>query len=434
VIDKIKIIFKAVIYFFKSPYFGFIYGHSYLTKEQLTSIESLIGCDNNDVIHAFEEGFQKIIGGGECISYAAARMGFYDLMKVLDVDCDSEVILTGSTCSVMVNAVLRIGAKPIYSDIDSNTFGSSYGSIKKCITRKTKIIVAQHSFGIPCDIVNIKDLAEENGVFLLEDCALALGSKVNGRSVGNFGGAALFSTDHSKPINTFTGGIVYTKNSQLCKELRYRRDFAKNIPCDKEKVIFRRIKLESRFCNPSFSGRMLAFNLIQSLRNKILGFNTPFLSSDSDSMPVNSSDYPYPAKMPSSLAQLGIYEVERWGESASNRKELCELLFNMLDNSSVSNCLPGAYHDSSLSIVPLRFVWSDSNGYKYKNNIADFIDIDSIWFLKPVVSTNENMESYGYKAGACPISEELGPGMFNIPCNIDRKYWKLLMERIDNSL
>jgi len=430
-IEKIKIVFNSIIFFLKTPYFGFIYGHSYLTKQNLASIESLIGSEDEKIVNKFEEKFQKVIGGsGECVAYAAARMGFYDLMRVLDINHNSEIILTGSTCSVMANAVLKIGAIPIYSDIDPNTFGSSYDSIKKSITTKTRIIVAQHSFGIPCDIDYIKNLAKNKGIFLLEDCALTLGSKVDGKSVGNFGDAALFSTDHTKPINTFTGGVIYTRNSHLYKQLRHQRDSSKNIPVRKERAIFRRIKLESKLCNPNFSGRIFLFNIIQSFKNKILGFESPFLSSDSYSLPVDNIDYPYPSKMPSSLAQLGIYEIERWNKSVANRRALFNSILNELNNKNIRAYLPNAYYDSALYIVPLRFVWSDSDCYNYKNKIAEFIDIDSVWFLKPIVSTNENIENYGYKIGSCRFSEELGPWMFNIPCNVDPKYWGELIKKI----
>ena len=66
----------------------------------------------------------KLIGDGEVISFASARMGFYEFMRISGIKEGDEVILCGSTCSVMPNAVKRLGAKPIYSDIDTSTFGS----------------------------------------------------------------------------------------------------------------------------------------------------------------------------------------------------------------------------------------------------------------------------------------------------------------------
>ena len=146
-------------------------------------------------------------------------MGFYVLMKSLGVSSGDEILFTAATCSTMINAALRIGATPIYADIDPNTFGSDPNDIEKKITHKTKIIVAQHSFGIPCDITAIKKISVSNNIFLFEDCALTLGSRVNGITVGNFGDAALFSTDHSKPINTMIGGLIYTCDHVLYQKL-----------------------------------------------------------------------------------------------------------------------------------------------------------------------------------------------------------------------
>ena len=142
-------------------------------------------------------------------------MGFFVLMKVLGIGSGDEVVLCGSTCSVMPNAILKVGAKPVYSDVDKNTFGSCPRSIEACITPNTKLVVAQHSFGIPCDIDVIEKFCKDNGIFLVEDCALALGSKLREKNVGTFGDAAIFSTDHSKPINTIIGGLYILKIAQL---------------------------------------------------------------------------------------------------------------------------------------------------------------------------------------------------------------------------
>ena len=93
----------------------------------------------------------------------------------------------------MVNAVLRGGASPVYADIDPETFALNSKGNQKVLTSQTKMIVAQHSFGIPTDIQPIVELAQAKNIFLLEDCALTLGSKLNNVVCGNFGTATLFN-------------------------------------------------------------------------------------------------------------------------------------------------------------------------------------------------------------------------------------------------
>ena len=191
---------------FRTPFFGFVQGHAYLAPHDVDQIRKHIAKPAKEIVAEFEHGFASLVGEGYAVSFAAGRMGFYALMKTLDIGPGDEVVVQGANCAVMVNAILRTGATPVFADIDPETFGSSKQHIERCITPRTRRIVAQHSFGIPCDVEPIVELAHSRKTFLLEDCALAVSSTNDGITVGNFGDAALFSTDHSKPLNTLTGG------------------------------------------------------------------------------------------------------------------------------------------------------------------------------------------------------------------------------------
>ena len=92
---------------------------------------------------------------GDIFFYGGARMGIYLIMKYLNLKKSDEVIVTAFTCSVVINSIKRFGSKPIYADIDPLTLGTCPEDIKKKITNNTKLIIAQHSFGIPCDIDKI---------------------------------------------------------------------------------------------------------------------------------------------------------------------------------------------------------------------------------------------------------------------------------------
>ena len=204
-----KLIKKIKQYYLKE-YYGFVSGHKDLSKKQIYKLKKIVCKNDKNINLDFEKLFAKIVGHGNCISYASARMGFYEIMNVLDIKAGDEIIILGATCSVMINAIKRKLAVPRYSEIDKNTIGSDYGSIKSLINKKTKMIIAQHSFGIPCNIGPIFEIAKNKDIFLLEDCALTLGSKYKDIKVGNFGDAAIFSTDHTKPINTLIGGGIIT--------------------------------------------------------------------------------------------------------------------------------------------------------------------------------------------------------------------------------
>lgn len=400
----------------KKHYFGFICGHKYIDQKTINKIQPYVVKDDQDMVLEYEKKFAAMIGSGQAIAYAAARMGFYDLMRVIGIKRGDEVILLGSTCSVMVNAVLRVGATPVYSEIDPNTLGSCALSIERLITARTKMIVAQHSFGVPCDIYSISEISNRNNIFLLEDCALTLGSKINNVVVGNFGDAALFSTDHSKPINTITGGFIYTNSMILSSRLRLSQQSCSELSVARKKALWARFLFERKYCNIRNYSTFKILEKINSIKKKLHITEGDFLSEDNGL--VCTVSYPYPAKLPTFLALIGILEIERWQFTANERSGVLKLLMDVLLECNVAAALPKAYSNNLIEIIPLRLAWCDITHGELKESMKFFLDISQFWFMRPIVSTKINLKMLGYRAGSCPISEYIGNNIINLPCNI----------------
>ena len=404
---------------YRSPFFGFIQGHAYLSPHEVSQIRKHVAKPAKEIVSEFERGFASLVGEGHAVSFAAGRMGFYALMKILGIGPGAEVVVQGATCAVMLNAILRTGATPVFADIDSETFGSSKQHIERCLTPRTRMVVAQHSFGIPCDIVPIVALSSSRKIFLLEDSALAVGSTIDGIAVGNFGDAALFSTDHSKPLNTLAGGLVYTRDSFLANKLQEVQAASPDLSGSKQQALWQRFLLERHYCHPSKYGRMGVIDLLAAVRSRFFKRLDPFLFEDFRA--TTCSSYPYPARLPGFLAAIGIHEVARWPQVAADRKEtLCKLL-EVAMNSEMRPYLPKAYINRRLDIVPLRFAWSQPNGALVRDKrLSLFVHVAWTWFLQPIVATSEPLESFGYQRGECPVSEQIGRGMVNLPCNLSR--------------
>lgn len=404
---------------FRSPYFGFVHGHAHLDPDELQQINLLIGVRNDAIVADFERQFAQLVGSGEAVSYAAARMGFYELMRLQGITKGDEVILLGATCAVMVNAVMRIDATPVYADIDPDTFGSSCQAIAACITPQTRMIVAQHSFGIPCDIEPIVNLAKEKNIFLLEDCALTLGSKINGINVGNFGDAALFSTDHSKPLNTLTGGLIYTQSNGLAQRLRSSQANCADLPAARQNALWRRLLLEAKYCVPARYGLMGLIDLFSSVKKKITHVEGDFLADDFGTTATGT--YPYPAKFPAFLAAVGLIELDRWPKVSTDRMITLQRLLDTISQFPSGSYLPAAYKNKALQIVPLRLAWSEPDGASVRSAMQHYIHVLWTWFMSPIIATKEPLESLGYLSGACPVSESIGPNMVNIPCIFEQQ-------------
>lgn len=408
------------------PYqIGFVQGHSHLTEQQVLQIKQVLDSNNSDdIIRHYEQRMAALIGKGYGISYAAGRMAFFTILKVLNIGVGDEVILPGFTCSVMPNAVWRAGATPIFSDINLETLGSDAKGIEKRITSRTKLVVAQHSFGIPCNIGEIVELCEKKGIFVLEDCAIALDSSIDGVGVGNWGNAAIFSTDHTKPINTIIGGLFYTKDKSLYENAKQISLKMNRLNLDHQKRLFNQFISERRSFIPSNYPRSIFINRIQT-KLRSLGFmNHPltFLEDDYNrNIPLNQN-YPYPSKMPSFLAQLGLFEIDRWSEEKQRRKNLLKQYLNIMAQSKFNGLLPEAYHNPDMEIVPLRFVFRHPDSGKLLKRMARFVDVNWTWFREPVVCCPDGPESLGYSFGSCQVAEKACREIINWPCALPENW------------
>jgi len=432
---KIKNLFNIFKIFFSKYFFGFYTNHYYLNRHQIKIIKNLLLNENPDVVLKYEENFSEIIGNGRSISFASARMAFYVLMIELGIKDGDEVIIQAANCSVMINAILKTGAKPVFADIDIDTLGTSYASIVQNITNNTKLIVAQHSFGIPCDIEKIKMLTIEKGIFLLEDCALSFDSKINNIKLGNFGDAAIFSTDYSKPINTIIGGILYTNNNNLYQKIKSNTSNIKQLSSQHKKNIYKQFIIQKVFFVPNLYGKLIFLNYLKSILIKIFNINSSVLKLDDDySLPQFSNNkYPYPSRMPSFLAQLGIFELQMWDSVKKNRIELLNDYIKIFEKKKLINLLPKKYFDLSCEIVPLRFVFYHTNSSLIRQKLSYSIHTEAIWFLSPIIATTD-YRIFNYVEDTCPIVEYSCNSIVNLPTTYEKKYNQYLIFLINKIL
>ncbi len=135
-------------------------------------------------IAAFEEKIARYVGMEHAIVFSNGTAALHALMLAYGIGQGDEVIVPSFTFISTANAPLFTGAKPIFVDIEPDTFGLDPEKVKETITERTKAIIPVHYGGHPCQIGALKDIAEENDILLLEDAAEAMGAKFGGRMVG----------------------------------------------------------------------------------------------------------------------------------------------------------------------------------------------------------------------------------------------------------
>ncbi len=135
-----------------------------------------------------------------------------------------EIITTPFTFVATANSILFNGLKPVFADIKSDTYNINLQEIKNNITENTKAIIYVDFAGQPCDIKEIKEIAEAHDLYLIEDAAHALGAEYDSKKVGTFADITMFSFHPVKHITTGEGGMCVTNDEELAQRMRILRN------------------------------------------------------------------------------------------------------------------------------------------------------------------------------------------------------------------
>lgn len=167
-----------------------------------------------------EEWLKNYLGVKEVVAFASGRQSLLAILKCLNLKKEGEVLLQSYTCVVVANSIIASGAKPIYVEINPDTFNMDLDDLMRKITPQSKVLIVQHTFGQPDEMETIQKICQENHLILIEDCAHALGAEYQSRKVGAFGQASFFSFGRDKIISSVFGGAVATNDQQLAKKLK----------------------------------------------------------------------------------------------------------------------------------------------------------------------------------------------------------------------
>ena len=186
-------------------------------------------------VKELEERFRGLLGVKYAQAFYNARGALYFGLKGLGIGQNDEVIIQAYTCVSVPNAIMALGAKPVYVDISLADLNIDPFKIEEKITSQTKAIIVQHTFGLPADMANISAIAKKHKLFLIEDCAHALGAKFNNKPVGGNGDFSIFSFGRDKVISSVNGGMLITNNQAIYDNL------PKNLPYPKFCEIFKNL-------------------------------------------------------------------------------------------------------------------------------------------------------------------------------------------------
>lgn len=168
----------------------------------------------------FERVFAEYTGTKHAVAFNSCTAGLHTSLVAEGIEEGDEVITTPMTFVSSANVIIHAGATPVFVDIDPSTMNIDHTGIEKKITSRTKAIIPVHIGGLPCEMNEIKALAEKYNLFILEDAAHAVYARYKNQMVGSIGDATAFSFYATKNLMTGEGGMVTTDNDELADKLR----------------------------------------------------------------------------------------------------------------------------------------------------------------------------------------------------------------------
>ena len=189
-----------------------------------SSLEAGMNWAAGPKVEIFEKMITDYLGIKHALVFNSGTSALQVALVALGVGSGDEVIVPSFSFIATANVPIIVGAKPVFADIETDTYGLDIDDVRSKITDKTKAIIPMHYGGLVTrDIERLKELSQENGIYLIEDAAESFGAKLNGKFVGTFGDAAMISFCQTKVFTTGEGGCMVTDSDKLYEKMNILR-------------------------------------------------------------------------------------------------------------------------------------------------------------------------------------------------------------------
>lgn len=171
----------------------------------------------------FEDALSHYVGAEHVVALSSATTALHLALILAEIKPGDEVIVPSYTFIATANAILYMGAKPVFADIDPKTFNIDANALEPLLTQRTKAVIAVDQFGLACDFDAVNTFCNGHGLTLIEDAACALGAEYKGKKLGSFGKISVFSFHPRKSISTGEGGALITSDAAWAERAKMLR-------------------------------------------------------------------------------------------------------------------------------------------------------------------------------------------------------------------
>lgn len=381
-----------------------------LEQEDLALTRELLQKPNvpKDIRQEVTNQFKKTFGFEDIFFTNTGRASLYLILKTIGIKEGDEVITQSFSCMAASQPILWVGAKPVFADIERGSFNIDIEDVKKKITDKTRVVIVQHLFGQPKDIKEeIKKLnenrSEENKIFLIEDCAHAIGAKIGNNYAGTLGDFSYFSFSQDKVLSCIQGGAVTTNRLEYIQELKDNYQLLKQLPESEVQYLLKyRLAwdtIKNTYAFPSIKFKVsLGRILIPVLRK---------LKRIKPQVNVNKAKEIEAFKMSDTQLVLLRLQFRKLHKLNTHRKMIAEI-YNKELNKDLKYENKGIY---------LRYPVLVQNPEEVRVQLRNIKVIIGNWYNHPIYPKGVNMDEFGYM-NDCHTAERKSKYIINLPTNI----------------
>jgi dTDP-4-amino-4,6-dideoxygalactose transaminase len=370
-------------------------------KAMLTPGDLVQGPD----ILAYEKAFAEKVGVRYAFSFSSGRVALYALLRSFDLPREYEVLLQVPTHIVVPNAIRFAGGSPVYVDCQLDTFNMALDQIKEKVTPRTKVLLIQHTYGIPLDMDAVKRVAEEEGLLVIEDCVHALGAAYHGRPIGSFGHAAFFSTEETKIISSTMGGMAVTDDPEVASRLKA---FQEKCAWPDTEIVARyllKMVIYHLFTHPIL--HRYTHPIYMYLRRHPRTHLAPGATAESEARGRRPANYLQ--RLSNGQAQIALRQLNRLEANLAHRRSIARALEEGLAKYHFH--LPKHPNGAEPSYVRYPILVSDRPAAM---RAASRLVILGQWF-DSVLEESVSPAYGGYEMGSCPNAELAAKHLVNLP-------------------
>lgn len=376
------------------------------------------------VTGVFKERTRAALGGDIDVHlFWKGRVALYAILRAAGVGPGDEVILPAFTCVVVPSAIVYLGARPVYADVDPHTMNLDAATVSARLTPRTRAILAQNTFGLSPDLDPLLELARRRGILVIEDAAHGFGGRYRNRPNGTSADASFFSSQWNKPFSTGLGGIAVTRDPALGENLA-ALERAAPPPSLRECASLQLLSIvRRRLLTPALYAPAVAAYRFLSRHDLVLG------SSQGWELSAPTPRASFMKGWSAVQSRLGLSELGRMEARLAHRARVASLYRERFSRLGVVAPETPDWATHGHLKYPIRVERRDallSEAAEKRCEIGD-------WFLSPIHPIRQGLERWHYEMGQNPVAESLSREVVSLPTHegIDDEAIDRLFTRID---